>query len=75
MAYDTEAYPSTVTVQARRVGSWGFWQNSKVTAQPPPSPVDCDKNASQCGAQESITLVPFGATNVRIAVFPWVAAA
>ena len=74
MAFDTENHQSKITTKARRVGSWGYWQNSKVTAQPPPSPIDCDVAGAQCGALESITLVPFGATNVRISVFPWVAA-
>jgi len=73
-AFDTDNSPSTITVAARRVGSWGFWHNSKVTAQPPPSPVDCSEAHSLCGAVEKITLVPFGATNVRISVFPWVSA-
>jgi len=74
-AFDTDNSPSRITVAARRVGSWGFWHNSKVTAQPPPSPVNCTKAASHCGGAEKITLVPFGATNVRISVFPWVASA
>ena len=39
-----------------------------VTAATRPSPID----ASACGASEPLRLVPFGSTNIRIAVFPWV---
>jgi len=73
MPFDTDSYPSSIAAKARQVGAWGFWKTSKITAQPPHSPVDCSKNSSQCGDVESITLVPFGATNVRISVFPWFA--
>ena len=50
------------------VGGWGYLPASNITAAPPPSPID----ASACGASEQLRLVPFGSTNIRIAVFPWV---
>ena len=71
-AFDTEEYPFSIAARARRVGSWGYWEGSKITDQPPPSPINCSAAAAQCEEEVQIQLVPFGATNLRIAVFPWV---
>eukprot|EP01050_Picozoa_sp_SAG11_P001091 SAG11_NODE_44_length_20765_cov_5.183635_24_plen_445_part_00 len=64
------AHPFSVTVTGRRVSSWGFWRGSNITDVPPASPVDC--GSAGCGAEEELTLVPLGLTNIRISVFPWV---
>lgn len=59
-----------LTVQAVRTdfGGWGYMRCgfSARAVDPPPSPVPDD------GAPvETVTLVPFGATRIRIALFPW----
>ena len=57
--------PGSITVTARQVPGWGFWHGSQITDSPPPR--------AGCGAATSIELVPFGGTNIRISVFPWLA--
>ena len=70
--FATDQYPFSALASARRLGNgtWGYWEGSAITAQPPASPLDCA--AADCGTVETIRLVPFGATNIRISVFPWV---
>lgn len=65
--FDSEEYPFSILATARQLPeeSWGYWAGSKITAQPPPSPV----NAT--GPSVKIRLVPFGGTNIRISVMPW----
>ena len=60
----------------RRVPSWGTDPLfAKSAAVPPRSPLACSSAGSQgsveCGPIESLTLVPFGATRLRVAMFPW----
>lgn len=75
LPFSTEDYPFSVRSPAVRLGSWGYWNGSNITAQPPPSPVDCTKPQAKCAAAaERLRLVPFGGTNIRISVFPWTAA-
>ena len=74
-AFSTDEYPFSVLVEARPLSNatWGLWRGSNITAQPPPSPLNCSALAAgSCGASETLRLVPFGATNIRISVFPWV---
>ena len=52
--------------------TWGYYGASKITAQPPPSPLNCTR--AQCGAAQTVRLVPFGSTNIRVSVMPWVVA-
>jgi hypothetical protein len=77
---DREAGPSTmefpfaVQVQARQLPQWGYWSGSKITDNLPPSPVTDLCAAGEgggCGQTTTLTLVPFGGTNIRISVFPW----
>ena len=63
---DSGTYPFAVHVMGRRVPSWGYWRGSNITNPPPVSPVDC----THCGPLTKLQLVPFGSTNIRIAVFP-----
>jgi hypothetical protein len=74
MPFDTDEYPFSIRAKARHLNqsAWGYWAGSRITAQPPPSPFNC--SGSVCGASETVRLVPFGGTNIRIAVMPWVAA-
>ena len=60
MPFDTENYPSSITVSAQQLPEWGYWDNSKITADVPPSPIDCTK--SECGKEVTLKLVPFGGT-------------
>ena len=61
-------HPFSILVTGCAVSRWSYLPSSNITAAPPPSPID----ASACGASEQLRLVPFGSTNIRIAVFPWV---
>ena len=72
--FSTDEYPFSVRVAARPLSNatWGYWRNTSITAQPPPSPLECGA-AGRCGPSQTLRLVPFGATNIRIAVMPWVA--
>lgn len=56
--------PSLVArVKGRRLPSWAMEKSA--AAPPPASPVTSDE------ALEDLTLVPYGCTDLRIAVFPW----
>ena len=74
---DSGEYPFSITVQATQLKAWGYWEGSKITAVPPASPVDgmCSSIPGQewggCGNVTELRLVPFGSTNLRISVFPW----
>ena len=48
------------------------WNVSKQAAEePPPSPIDCSRMQGGCGKSVPLTLVPYGATNLRMSGFPW----
>uniref|UniRef100_A0A7S3FHK7 Uncharacterized protein n=1 Tax=Haptolina ericina TaxID=156174 RepID=A0A7S3FHK7_9EUKA len=70
--FSTDDFPFSISAPATPLPSWGFWKGSKITSQPPPSPVNCSLAPAQCGGETVLQLVPFGATNIRISVFPWV---
>jgi len=71
-AFDRAEYPFSLLVKARQVNAWSYWQGTMITDVPPPSPIDCSMPRS-CGQETELRLVPFGATHIRISVFPWVA--
>lgn len=65
---DSGEYPFAMKVTAREVKTWGYWKRSEITDPPPVSPVE----PNTCGDPTTLELVPFGSTNIRIAVFPYV---
>ena len=73
MPFSTEEYPFSIVARGRPLdnATWGYWEQSMITAQPPPSPLNCTALGAACGPSEALRLVPFGATNLRISVFPW----
>jgi Beta-L-arabinofuranosidase, GH127 len=56
--------PVTITARARKVTSWKMAQSGLVAMDPPVSPVASDE------PEEKITLVPFGAGQLRVTSFP-----
>ena len=61
-----------IVAKARQLPKWTVDKAFPYSAQrPPASPVSCD-NATVCGPQQDIVLVPFGATRLRVGLLPWV---
>ena len=59
-------FPLGVHATLRALPSWGIELNS--AAEPPASPACAD--ASKCGPPQSVVLVPYGMTDLRIGQFP-----
>lgn len=70
LPFDASGCPLAILAQARVVPSWVMDTVPLTAAEPPPSPVTCD--ATSCGSPMRVRLVPYGATNLRIAGLPWV---
>jgi DUF1680 family protein len=65
-----EDAPVEVTIPARRLPGWDFDRNAKEPHQRfTPHLPDADK-LEPAGAVERVTLVPFGATKLRMSIFP-----
>lgn len=62
--FDKDAAPVRLTATARRLPAWGLAWNGRVAADPPMSPVQSAEPA------ERVTLLPFGALDLRLADFP-----
>ena len=64
--------PVTIAVPAVKsdFGGWGYMREVTTgrAVDPPPSPVP-----DEGGAVETVKLVPFGSTQLRISLFPWCA--
>ena len=64
--------PVTISVPAKRsdFGGWGYMREVTTgrAVDPPPSPVP-----DEGGEMETLKLVPFGSTQLRISLFPWCA--
>ena len=60
-----------VQAQARQLKSWKMHpQHPKSPGPVPASPVCGSEAAGDCGPVETVSLVPFGSTRLRIAMFP-----
>lgn len=60
----------TIKAQARRVFNWTMDARFPTSAaHPPVSPLAC--TPQDCGDIVPISLVPFGATRLRVGMFPW----
>ena len=66
---DSGEYPFSVVVQGRTLEEWTYWSGSKITGNVPPSPYN---KTNGLGEIKTLRLVPFGSTNIRISVFPWI---
>jgi len=58
--------PITLTVTAKKLPAWGYGFNANFACDPPFSPVETTQ------ASEQITMVPFGAENIRATCLPFV---
>ena len=68
--FDPQSQRLLIRASARRVAAWTLTHRRNKANEPPPSPVDCAA-ARACGEEVTIDLIPFGATQTRIAAFPW----
>ncbi len=66
---DSGEFPFSIVAEARTVPDWGFWSGSKITGNVPPSPYN---KTAGLGNVTQLRLVPFGGTNIRGSVFPWI---
>ena len=68
--FSSQDTPFTITAKARQVPSWGVVQGQPDA--PPASPVNCATVKGGCGNEITVTLVPFGATHIRLTELPYV---
>ncbi|KAJ9470543.1 hypothetical protein DIPPA_18552 [Diplonema papillatum] len=75
--FNNPGYPVYIQAKARLMPRWvpkmAFWGKRKVfqIVEPPRSPSFCS-DPEACGAEVNVTLVPFGATDLRVSAFPWI---
>lgn len=67
-------YPSTIAITAMPLASWN--ETMQAADEPEPSPVKCGllsagAGPAHCGKPAELTLVPYGATNLRMSAMPW----
>lgn len=61
-----ESVPVQLTAKARRLPSWTLAHSGRIAFDPPVSPVASSE------PEETVTLVPIGATKLRVTSFPWI---
>lgn len=69
LPFDTTKYPSVIQATGVRLNNWVAGANPLAADEPPASPVQC--TAATCGADAKLLLVPYAATNIRMAGLPW----
>jgi len=70
LPFNTSNYFGWITAPATTLPGW--IEATNAASEPPPSPVDCAKVKGGCGASSTVVLVPYGATNLRVAALPWI---
>ena len=65
--FNHSGWPIGVRARIRPLPSWGI--NTNAADLPPPSPA-CASPSDACGEAEEVLLVPHGATDLRIGMFP-----
>jgi hypothetical protein len=69
LPFNTSNFFGWITAEARTLPGWTT--NSNAANEPPASPVNCSSVKGGCGSSSVIHLVPYGATNLRMAALPW----
>ena len=70
LPFNTSKWLATISATARLLPSWQ--EESNAAAEPPASPIDCSNVEGGCGAEATISLAPYGATNLRMSGLPWI---
>ncbi len=69
--FNRTGVPVQITGFGRVLAEWAPLFNNSAQA-PPSSPIDCGAGDGRCGAVDvPVTLVPYGSTLIRVAVWPW----
>lgn len=71
LPFNTSKWFASISATARQLPAWK--EETNAAAEPPTSPVDCASIAGGCSDEVVITLVPYGATNLRMSGLPWIA--
>lgn len=69
LPFGLSKYFGVIQAQGLSLGSWNV--SKQAAKEPPASPINCSSIQHACGPSMPLTLVPYGATNLRISGFPW----
>ena len=71
LPFNISGYFATITASARQLPGWV--EGTNAAEEPPRSPIECKTVKGGCGQETTVTLVPYGATNLRMSGLPWLA--